>query len=613
MTDLIPINVNETLYAFPIRNNSTAYHALFDKSGNFISNIPSSNESITNDTGEDCYVRFSLLEDSDFYEVRNDSIENPFVKFNPIQGYLTELEDGIFEEPVQYGMELLSIGASFLNNTTYNSSDYIRVPEGGIIKYRGQSGAPYPVLEIYDINLQKIKSGMTGSVIKGEIIKIEQDGYVRFQSYNETNVSYNPSIQFFASFSYIKKNNTLQAESTEIKLLTQETFSPNMSIKAFKELNYVDETLPNYKFFLWNDGTTDTFYISTDIKSARIKIFQWNLTLSEGKNSGAYSSVIMPNGDVLFVYRTEFAGGAEPSDSIRKNPILYVAANNYTPEIIDFGVALKPSGWLQNIGVHYSYRYDCLMIAEYARANQPKARIWRVSLPITDPVNWEVVLEKEISVPYGSGFKHFHTAQADPFNPVLYVSSGDGDTSAAVWYSIDGGYNFIQLDGYNRAKYRMLNMVFTKENVWWASDDWRDTHKFWKASRGDNGVIDPTSITEILTFPYSDPEGSFNRIATYSNVYLECFNAILFLDRDDEGTMDYIPLRIYDIDRQQLYEVANIYPSSTGLYGFRNECVTIYPKGNQVVVSFGLNYPNRLKILGNGDGGGINNLILNVF
>lgn len=418
------------------------------------------------------------------------------------------------------------------------------------------------------------------------------------------------SSEFDAYIQSVIDDNTTNSDPISLS----SPVAPNLSIKAFKELNYADNTLPISSQVLWVDEN-DNFYQSRNLYSERKKIFTFDKGLGGGKNSGYFSAFIMPNGDVLFVYRTEFAGGlpeGTEADNIRKNPILYEASNNYSPHVIDFGDNLKPSGWLQNCGAVYSYRHNVLLICEYTRSNQDYARVWRVSGDIKEISNWSVVLQKEIPKPYETGFKHFHTCQADTFSEVLYVTSGDNNVAAAVWYSTDAGATFIQLDTPNRGKYRMLNMTFTKEYIYWGSDDWDTNHKIWRASRLENGVMDKDSITEMYQFP-SVPSSGNQRLATYSSVYLPLLNAIVFLDRDDEGDHEYIPVNLYDIDNDTVHELAKVYRSGdSGLYGFRNEAVTRVSQDNVIAVSFGINYRNNIALLGNSDAYQINNILMRV-
>ncbi len=611
LTPPIEIKDGETLYCFPSRNSTDSFHALFDTNGNIIIDTLEAsrdNNSMTNNTGEDCYVRFSL-NDSPVYQVTKDPF-SPYLAYSEAYGYIASLSEVIFP-PHAYGENDLIIKKSFIGNSTYNSSEYIPVKSGAVVKSEGQVSSGYPVVEVYDVHKNLLKTGITTAQIhKMDFIMIDEDGFVRFQSYNDSRDEYDPNIQFRAIISYNHQKSVVSEDVNDLMLYDQTDFAPTFGIKAFKQLNYEGEH-PNYSYVLWNDTIKDDFYLSKNATSERKKIFTWDTSLSDGEDSGMYSAIILPNGDILFVYRTEFAQEVEvPTDSIRKNPIIYSASDGFSAHVIDFGDALKPSGWLQNIGAHYSYRYNRLYISEYTRPNSPKARAWTVDMPVTTPENWKIAFEREVGT-----MKHLHTAQEDPYYPVLYASSGDSNTTSFLWYSLDGGDTYHQVDDPSQSKYRMLNMVFTPDYVYWATDHWKEGHIFWRAARGEDGVIDPATLTNILTFDY-EPTETGAHIATYSNVYLECYNAILFLDRADTDSVSHVPIRLYDIEAGQLYDVAKFYPLAPGYggVGFRNEAVLIYPKDNKVVVGWGKNYRNFNKALGNTTNVSkhINNMILTI-
>lgn len=106
-------------------------------------------------------------------------------------------------------------------------------------------------------------------------------------------------------------------------------------------------------------------------------------------------------------------------------------------------------------------------------------------------------------------------------------------------------------------------------------------------------------------------------VATYATVYLSAYNALVFLDRDDHGEHDAIPIRVYDIDSGNLYTAGIIEDISggNGQFGFRNVAVECYPKSNEIAVSYDEKLPNNIKLLGNTQDANskINNLILRVY
>ena len=377
------------------------------------------------------------------------------------------------------------------------------------------------------------------------------------------------------------------------------------SLKAFKELHYTDGTPMSFATCLWVD-VNDNFYISDNARSPKKKIFKWDTSLTEFSPE-MYSSAVLKDGSILFVFRTQFYNEtADPSDSYRKNPILYVDNNGtYEGQIIDFGSSLKPTNWLQNVGFCEFYNDECIIFAEYTRGNEATARVWRVTYPITDINNWNVVLSHSIPTPWQSGFKHYHTVQQDPYTGIIYVTSGDNDIGTGIWYSTDSGETFTQLDEYSDAKYRMLNMVFCDDYIYWATDDWAPHHVIWRAERDANGLIDADSLTVLLTFPN---ESASQYIATYATVYIPAYNVLLILNRIDTNNPDLsttsIPVLVYDFNDSTLYTAGYVTRAKTAhsQIGFRTEAITFTTRDNKVVCSFSAKYPNHNKMLGNADG-----------
>ena len=373
------------------------------------------------------------------------------------------------------------------------------------------------------------------------------------------------------------------------------------------------------KSVLWYDEQTDVFYSSRTPYSELKEIFTFEKL--DGVDSRFYSTFVMPSGDILFVFDSQFEGGQYTQEQIdapysvaidnlhRKNPIIAVAAEGYKQHIIDFGDRLKPTGWLQNCGPHYSHRYKALYFAEYTRANLRSCNGWKVSGDIMNPDNWQVKASRLIYFPYNYGTKHFHTAQEDPFTGAMYFTTGD--RNAAVYASEDGE-NFAQLDKDDRAKWRMLNAVFTKDYMWWASDDWKENHHFWRCARAENGVIDPEKIEDLFFFP---DFGDGDCKATYGNIYFKKYNAILFLDRWDGGYAHYndLPVYLYDINEGKMIHLTDMHRregfNQRSPWGFRCRAMEMHPEGNKAVVSFDSFHPNNMYMKGNENG---DNLVRNV-
>ena len=161
---------------------------------------------------------------------------------------------------------------------------------------------------------------------------------------------------------------------------------------------------------LWYDEQTDVYYSSKTPYSKLKEIFTFEKL--DGMDSRFYSTFVLPSGDVLFVFDSQFEGGTYTQEQIdapysiaidnlhRRNPIIAVASEGYRQHIIDFGERLKPTGWLQNCGPHYSHRYNALYFAEYTRANLRSCNGWKVSGDIMNPDNWQIKAGRLIDFPY---------------------------------------------------------------------------------------------------------------------------------------------------------------------------------------------------------------------
>lgn len=328
----------------------------------------------------------------------------------------------------------------------------------------------------------------------------------------------------------------------------------------------------------------------------------------------------MDNGDIIAVWRTELIlSGSD--DNVRRNPLLFIAEDNYRCEVIDFGDKIKPSGWLQNCGGNFIYPEGCFMFAEYTRPSVEYARVWRVIAPYNDPQNWKEIMKFELSGQGNEGFKHCHAIQYDHYTGVVYATTGDDDTAAAVYHSLDGGKTF-ELSHPTSEKYcRMLNFIFTQEAIYWTSDTYKENYHFiFKAKRLENGVIDYDTLEEICHLPLP---GGNNVLATYSTVYLETLNVLVLLERCDAQGDSSMPFRLFDLNDNTLH-VMGVLKSVGGTVknmGFRNEYVELYPKSNIFRVGFGGKlfptggYLNHFDILGNkgvNGGSNINNLVVQI-
>jgi len=356
--------------------------------------------------------------------------------------------------------------------------------------------------------------------------------------------------------------------------------------------------------------TDSSIYRCSSFEGLKTYLFTWNNTISEGRSIHEYSLKLMQNGDVICVWKTEILlSGSD--DSVRKNPIVYVASNNYIPVLVDFGGDIKPSGWFANVG---ALELDGnLLFCEYTRPSVQRAIIWKVSYPYQNKTNWVNKKEIILSGNNVTGLKHWHCIQRDPYTGVIYATTGDDNTGAYVYYSVDDGNTFNILYGPSEKLCRLVNYIFTENWIYWSSDtSIYEFHFFFKAPRT-SGILDHQNITEILQFP------NIANLATYNSVFVESINCILFLERFDSNGSSLL-LRVYDFNDNQLKTIdtlTSVIGSSS--FGFRLNYVDIYPTGNSVYCGFSetlnlySNYANNISKAGNRDASIIhrrNNLII---
>lgn len=407
---------------------------------------------------------------------------------------------------------------------------------------------------------------------------------------------------------YISITSVLKAEDTEADSVMN---ADNMVLKASLDRNWNDGTIGITSFYLWV-STDNILYYSRTIRGKKYRIAPWALPYAHNH----YAMTILPNGDVLAVYRTEYTSSGS-DDNSRKNPYIFAASNGYAVKEVDFGNKLKPSAWLQNCGICYDYYDDALFIAEYARPSIATANIWKVTGDASNADNWKVVLSKTLSGQLNSGFKHFHCVQYDPFSGHIYAASGDDDTAAAIYVSTDAGESFSLLHGPDEKTCRLLNFIFTKERIYWASDSgYANKHFLFSIERdASTGVMNFDTLTELYEFPQM---GGGAGVATYGLAYIESLELLIALDRSDAPKGGTIPLRAWDIMQDRMVDVASL-PVLDGFQGgFRAEYLQLYSKTSEIAIGFGISTlgdsgadnRNNFRILGNTTAHNIRNIVL---
>ncbi|MCR4916274.1 MAG: hypothetical protein K6A96_11025 [Prevotella sp.] len=416
----------------------------------------------------------------------------------------------------------------------------------------------------------------------------------------------------------IKKNVLVNSENISKKRTTTSTSSlGNVCIHCVKEHIYNDGSYPVVEWFLLEEVNNNKFYYSNDLKN-KTYLFTFN-----GVSSN-YQWGILNNGDIVAVRLAHTLDSTEPqSDSKRTNPFVFKASENWAIQHeVDFGTALKPCGWLENSG--FSNLPDgSTMFGEYTRPTVETCNVWKIIGDALNPDNW--IVKKTFSPIGGDGdqmYKHIHCITVDFYTGVVYCTTGDEDDYAQIWYTLDGGDTWTEIPKNeslnNGQQYRLLQMTFTPDYIFWATDTpGLNKHVMYRTARDSNGIFDRTQVDLFCNL--TPQEGNFS---SYGQAYISEYNCIFVYDRQDGGGTQStkIPLRIVEIDSGTIkvlgyLEAAN---SSTNI-GFRTRYSEWYPIGGLCRVGFGFDQYtfNRNKICGNlassGQyGNNINNLAIHI-
>lgn len=255
--------------------------------------------------------------------------------------------------------------------------------------------------------------------------------------------------------------------------------------------------------------------------------------------------------------------------------------------------ATKPMAWLYNSGVEFINDGDdeyCIF-AEYLSSNSTVVPlyVWRGKYPYTSSNDWEIVLTQQGG---DSDITHFHMVRRDPWTNILYCASGDTDALSKWWYSTDEGSTWTLLvngteEGWSGQVCRTINIVFTKDYAYWATDHGQNTHALYRIARdSQTGVFDLSTKTKITDLPAL--------FATNSICYVESPHGLFFYDRIDTApTTNYgnpIPFKFYNLDTNELEDVLSLKLTSNTWGGCRGKCYINYTNMRQPYPAMGFAY-----------------------
>ena len=506
-----------------------------------------------------------------------------------------------------------------INTTDFTTAgDYIEISNVVITDLSDVYGeGNEPSLVTYNDQLKELPNGFYRDVftitkhgrLKASNVRLDRNNSLFESRTVEGALNELKASKYKLEISAITNNGGIKATKSEYPIL----FGVKMSNERKNE-----HPRPIGWLYYMNKEPYDIYYADGNPDKLEY-LFTWNKDVTYGGNKTPmnYSPFITKDGDIIFVFRGEQVDDytTQPSfnPEARQNPIIYPSDDYNNPVVVDFGDKIKPTSWLMNCGADYIYDKDIFMFAEYTRTVHKKSYTWKVTKPFTNPDNWRRVQEFDLSGEYIDGMKHMHTVNYDPFSGAVYTSTGDDSTAAAIYVSKDYGETWdIEIDNSvypNAEKYaRVLNFIFTKDKVYWATDSFkRDMHFLFEVNRDADGYADFSSITELAELP--------ERQATYILCLTENPNGLLILDRYDNKSNKPMNVYFWSFKTQSLHTIHTLYPLDGKVtnVGFRPEATNFYQAINDKRIVSGFGYrPNENEGLGNKVDDRVYNLVMEV-
>ena len=169
---------------------------------------------------------------------------------------------------------------------------------------------------------------------------------------------------------------------------------------------------------------------------------------------------------------------------------------------------------IRNAGI-VSVENSTVYFGEYFQnSNQDEVRIFGSNSDLTD---WETSYEFE-----PGEIQHIHAIQFDPFSENLWICTGDQNSESMVGWS-DDNFKTIQKIGEGSQQWRVCQLVFTEEFVYWGTDNgtqdvagiyrWnRETKEVEKVMKVDGAVFYGTQLSNGTIVMSTDREGMGNEI-----------------------------------------------------------------------------------------------------
>ena len=378
----------------------------------------------------------------------------------------------------------------------------------------------------------------------------------------------------------------------------------NLCLVCQKQI-YKNERFPDVSGYLYLDIYENKFYYSSPLPDTPKYLCDWKRDVAYsacGNNTNAKADrwhfSITKDGDIICLLNYK-----------RCKPIVYPSGDYNNPIVVD-GITTNPYGLLtqQSIvqmddGTFYFGEYTLHSLED--EQNNDRRNIWKVTKPYTDASSWtiehsfkHVYYDSPESDEPDNEIGHIHSVTYDWYTNTLYANTGDIGRHIRIWRKMlpDGVWEECAKcigDGQStedEQRFRTLNLLYTEDACWWASDSKRLCHNLYKAGRDVNGNVDFSTTQKIVNLESFEGRSANNTQPTYINILMRNPNGILFLDRAEDRVDRKLDIVFYSFDENRAYICTTLkkVPESNGLFNMGDKASMINRLGlpNQCAVGY---------------------------
>jgi hypothetical protein len=238
--------------------------------------------------------------------------------------------------------------------------------------------------------------------------------------------------------------------------------------------------------------------------------------------------------------------------------------------------------WLYNVGIDFvvdENGAEYCVYGEYSHEMKLTRRIFRGKYPYSRRENWEIVYEFPSAPNDIDKISHIHHIIKDTYSKYMYCCCGDTEKESRWLYSDDLGKTWhLLIKNLPKGYLRCTNIIFTKSDIWWASDD--TSHYLMHATRNTDGLVNIDSIKPICCLPLHQ---STNGIA-----YIDNIKSLFFYDRTSKK-ISKIKYYIYNIKKRELLFIKELWrmKPTVSEWGNRGRCYNHYPNTSEPLLGMG--------------------------